>query len=42
MKETAALATSVFANDPDLRKTENRALRTFLAQSTAKIAASVG
>ena len=42
MKETAALATSVFANDPDLRKTENRALRMFLARSTAKIAASVG
>jgi RecG-like helicase/REP element-mobilizing transposase RayT len=42
MKETAALAAKVFATDPDLQKPEHRALRSFLAQSTAKIAASAG
>jgi len=42
MKETAALAAKVFANDPELQKIENRRLRAFLARSTAKIAASAG
>ena len=42
MKETAALAAKIFANDPELQKTEHRALRAFLARSTAKIAASAG
>ncbi len=42
MRETAALAASVFADDPELQKTEHLALRAFLAQSTAKIAASAG
>jgi ATP-dependent DNA helicase RecG len=42
MKETAALAATVFANDPELKKTEHRRLRAFLAKSTAKIAASAG
>ena len=34
MKETAALAAKVFANDPDLQKTEHRRLRAFLARSS--------
>ena len=42
MKEAAALAAKIFANDPQLQKTEHRALRDFLARSTAKIAASAG
>ena len=42
MKETAALAAEVFADDPQLQKTRHRALRAFLARSTAKIAASAG
>ena len=42
MRETAALAVSVFADDPELEKTEHLILRAFLAQSKAKIAASAG
>jgi hypothetical protein len=42
MKEAAALAAKTFANDPQLQKTEHRALRDFLARSTAKISASAG
>jgi RecG-like helicase len=42
MKETASLAAAVFADDPELRKTEHLHLRSFLARSTAKIAASAG
>jgi ATP-dependent DNA helicase RecG len=42
MNEAAALAAKMFANDPQLQKAEHRALRDFLARSTAKIAASGG
>jgi ATP-dependent DNA helicase RecG len=42
MKESAALAASVFAEDPELQKPVHRALRAFLARSAAKITASVG
>jgi ATP-dependent DNA helicase RecG len=42
MKESAALAASVFAEDPELQKPAHRALRAFLARSAAKIAASAG
>ena len=42
MRETAALAASVFADDPELQKPEHLALRDFLEQSKAKIAASAG
>ncbi len=42
MRETAALAASVFADDPELQKTQHQHLRAFLARSTAKIAASAG
>jgi len=42
MGETAALAASVFADDPEMQKPEHLALRAFLAQSKAKIAASAG
>ena len=42
MKESAALAASIFAEDPELQKPVHRALRAFLAQSAAKITASVG
>jgi REP element-mobilizing transposase RayT len=42
MKETATLAAKVFADDPELEKPEHRALRAFLARSSAKIAASAG
>ena len=42
MKETAALAAEVFADDPELRKSKHHGLRAFLARSTAKIAASAG
>jgi ATP-dependent DNA helicase RecG len=42
MRETAALAASVFADDPEMQKPEHLALRAFLAQSKAKIAASAG
>jgi ATP-dependent DNA helicase RecG len=42
MKETAALAASVFADDPELQKYEHLALRAFLAQSKAKIEAAAG
>ena len=42
MRETAALAASVFADDPEMQKAGHLALRAFLAQSKAKIAASAG
>lgn len=42
MKESAALAAAVFADDPELQKPGNLPLRAFLARSTAKIAASSG
>ena len=42
MKETAVLAATVFANDPELKMPEHRRLRAFLARSTTKIAASAG
>ncbi len=42
MKETAALAASVFANDPELQDIEHRHLRAFVARSTTKIAVSTG
>jgi len=42
MRETAALAAAVFADDPEMQKPEHLALRAFLARSKAKIAASAG
>jgi ATP-dependent DNA helicase RecG len=42
MRDAAALAASVFAEDPEMQKTEHLILRAFLAQSKAKIAASAG
>jgi ATP-dependent DNA helicase RecG len=42
MRETAALATAVFAEDPELQKSEHALLRAFLKRSKAKIAASTG
>jgi ATP-dependent DNA helicase RecG len=42
MRETATLAASVFAEDPEMQKPEHLALRAFLARSKAKIAASAG
>jgi ATP-dependent DNA helicase RecG len=42
MRETAALAASVFADDPEMRKPGHLVLRAFLARSKAKIAASAG
>ena len=42
MRETATLAASVFADDPEMQKPAHLALRAFLAQSKAKIAASAG
>ena len=42
MRETAALAASVFADDPEMQKPAHLALRAFLAKSKAKIAASAG
>ena len=42
MRETAALAASVFADDPELQKYEHLALRAFLGQSKAKIDAAAG
>jgi ATP-dependent DNA helicase RecG len=42
MREAAALASSIFAKDPEMQKTEHVLLRAFLAQSTSKITASAG
>jgi ATP-dependent DNA helicase RecG len=42
MRETAVLAASMFAEDPEMLKPEHVALRAFMAQSKAKIAASAG
>jgi ATP-dependent DNA helicase RecG len=42
MKETAALAASVFADDPELQKCEHLTLRAFLGQSKGKIDAAAG
>ncbi len=42
MRETAALAASIFADDPELQKYEHLALRAFLGQSKAKIDAAAG
>ncbi len=42
MKETATLAATVFADDPELQKSEHRHLQEFLARSGTKITASVG
>ena len=40
MHEAAALAASIFAEDPEMQRAEHLALRTFLAQSQTKMAAS--
>ncbi|MGC2578129.1 MAG: helicase-related protein, partial [Terrimicrobiaceae bacterium] len=40
MHEAAALAASIFAEDPEMQRAEHLGLRTFLAQSQTKMAAS--
>jgi ATP-dependent DNA helicase RecG len=40
MHEAAALAASIFAEDPEMQRVEHLTLRTFLAQSQTKMAAS--
>jgi ATP-dependent DNA helicase RecG len=42
MKETAALAAALFAEDPEMRKPEHLALCAFITGSKAKITASAG
>ena len=42
MRDAAALAASIFAEDPEVQKPEHLVLRTFLARSKPKIAASAG
>jgi ATP-dependent DNA helicase RecG len=42
MRDAAALAASIFAEDPEMQDAEHLPLRAFLAQSMTKIAASAG